>query len=368
MNPVESLIRDRGPISVAEYMELALYHPEHGYYAAASRRSGRNGDFFTSVDVGPLFGRLLAVQIAEMWSVLRERGATGFHLVEVGAGDGRLARDLLDAVAAERPDVYEVLRVTLVERSPAALGRHGELLEPHARRILLESSATLPHAITGAIVANELLDAMPVHVVVMTAHGLCEVHICSVEGELREVLLPLANDRVEQLLDRTGVTIPRGVRAEVGLAGADWIEHASRALDRGFMLVFDYGHEAGELYSEAHAAGTLVAYRGHTADSVRWLQTGCCDLTAHVNLTAVRNVAVASGLTPLGAVDQTYFLTSLGLAARLDDGRGLASVRGRLAARTLILPGGLGSTIKVMAFGKGVGTPALLGFATGRVT
>src|SRR5919106_1832145 len=98
-----SLIRERGPITVADFMEFALYHPVHGYYSRVSRRSGRGGDFFTSVDVGPLFGQLLAAQVAEMWTLLREQGATEFHLVEAGAGDGRLARDMLDAIAAEWP-------------------------------------------------------------------------------------------------------------------------------------------------------------------------------------------------------------------------------------------------------------------------
>ena len=370
MNPILlSSIRQGGPITVARFMELALYHPEHGYYSTASRRSGREGDYFTSVDVGPLFGQLLAAQIAGMWSVLREQGATEFHLVEAGAGDGRLARDMLDAIATEQPDLYEALRVTLVERSDAARERHGEVLGAHPDTITVESAASLPQAITGAIVANELLDALPVHVVVMTAGGLREVHVGETAGELGEVLLPPANADIERLIENTGVTIPQGVRAEVGLAAVDWIEHASRSIDRGFLLVLDYGHDAAALNSEAHAGGTLVAYRGHMAESGGWLDTpGCRDLTAHVNLTAVRNAAIGAGLKPLGVVDQTYFLTSLGLSERLDDGQGVESVRRRLAARTLIVPGGLGSAIKALAFGKRVGTPSLRGFLTGRAT
>jgi SAM-dependent MidA family methyltransferase len=363
------LIRERGPITVADFMELALYHPEHGYYSAASRRSGREGDFYTSVDIGPLFGQLLAAQIAEMWTMLREQGAGQFHLVEAGAGDGRLARDMLDAIAAGQPDLYEALRVTLVERSDAARERHGEVLGAHPDNITVESAASLPQAITGAIVANELLDALPVHVVVMTAGGLREVRVGERDGELREVMLPLGTAEIERLIENTGVTIPEGVRAEVGLAAVDWVEHASRSIDRGFLLVLDYGHDAAELYSDSHGAGTLVAYRGHMAGSVEWLETpGCCDLTAHVNLTAVRNAAIGADLKPLGVVDQTYFLMSLGLTERLDDGHRVESVRRRLAARTLIVPGGLGSTIKAMAFGKRVDTPSLRGFLTGRAT
>jgi SAM-dependent MidA family methyltransferase len=369
MNLMVSHIREHGPMTVADYMELALYHPEFGYYSAASRRSGRNGDFFTSVDVGPLFGALLAAQVGEMWSVLRDLGASEFHLVEAGAGDGQLARDMLDTIALERPELYEVLRVTLVERSAGARARHSETLGPHPDRITVESSRGLPLRITGALVANELLDALAVHVVVMTPSGPFEVHINEANGVLGEVLLPLVSPPIEQLLERTGVAVPEGARVEVGLSAVEWMEEAARATDCGFVLLIDYGHEAEELYSHLHAAGTLTAYRSHRTDPVGWLESpGRCDLTADVNLTAVRNAAVDAGLEPLGMVDQTYFLTSLGLAGRLDEGHGIDSVRRRLAARTLIVPGGLGSTMKAMAFGRRVGTPALRGFAAGRVT
>lgn len=364
-----SLIRDRGPLTVAEVMDLALYHPDQGYYATASRRSGRAGDYFTSVDVGPLFGALLASQMAEMWSVLRERGTPHFHFVEAGASDGRLARDVLDAVAREWPQLYRALRVTLVDRSAAARARQREALGPHERRLDVESVAALPPDISGVILANELLDALPVHVVVMTATGLREIHVGEANGALVEVLLPPARPEIERHLEAGGVTLPIGVRAEITLAATEWMEQAAGAVARGFLLLIDYGHEATELYSEAHADGTLTAYRAHGVDRVNWLEAvGSCDLTAHVNFTAIRRAAARAGLVPLGLVDQTYFLVALGLTKHLDAGRSLSSVRRRLAARTLIDPAGLGGTMKVMAFGKGVGLPALKGFAMGRVT
>ena len=369
-------IRDCGPITVADFMELALYHPEHGYYASASRRSGRHGDFFTSVDVGPLFGQLLAVQIVEMWSVLRAQGAAGFHLVEAGAGDGRLARDILDAIATASPDLYDVSRLTLVERSTRARARHADVLGTHFNNIPIESTASLPRGITGAIVANELLDALPVHVVVMTTTGLCEVHVDEEHGVFKEVLRPLTNERILTLLENTGGVTGEegrqegsGIRVEAGIAAMDWIAEAASAIDRGFLLIVDYGREAAELYSSHHPSGTLTAYRAHTAGASDWLEApGSCDLTAHVNVTALRHAAREAGLEPLGLVDQTYFLTSLGLAGLLSSAQDLGSIRLRLAARTLIQPGGLGSTLKAMAFGKGVGTPDLMGFKTGRAT
>jgi SAM-dependent MidA family methyltransferase len=144
---------------------------------------------------------------------------------------------------------------------------------------------------------------------------------------------------------------------------------AAAAIDRGFVLLFDYGHEAHELYSRLHAAGTLTTYRRHAAGARHWLDDpGEADLTAHVNLTAIRHAARLAGLEVLGIVDQMYFLTSLGIVDRLPEGADRAAISRRLTAKTLLMPGGLGSTMKVMAFGKNVGRPALRGFASGRLT
>jgi SAM-dependent MidA family methyltransferase len=363
-----SRIREHGPLTVAAFMELALYHPAHGYYSRAAQRSGRAGDFFTSVDVGPLFGEMIAEQLDEMWGVLRALGASRFDLVEAGAGNGRLSRDILDAAARRHQDLYEHLRVTLVERSAAARAAQHSTLEPHAHRIA-GSLTDLPGSLAGAIVANELLDAFPVHVVTMTQDGLREVVITERDGALAEVDAPLSDPAINEYVARCGVALPAGARAEVGLDAVRWIGTAAAALERGFLLLFDYGHEARELWSRTHAGGTLLAYRAHTAGAVHWLDgPGENDLTSHVNLTAIRAAAEAAGLETLGVLDQTYFLMSLGLADRLETGHDRHAVAGRLAAKTLIMPGGLGSTMKVMVFAKGAGRPALGGLASGRLT
>ena len=150
-----------GPLTFADYMKLALYHPEHGYYSRAEKRSGRAGDFFTSVDLGPLFGELLAGQFAEMWRIL---GILEFDLVEVGAGSGWLSRDILDAAKTSDPAFYASLRLQLVECSRKARASQPETLVQHIDR-LAASLPSLPIAVSGAIFANELLDALPTHLV-----------------------------------------------------------------------------------------------------------------------------------------------------------------------------------------------------------
>ena len=358
-------IRDAGPLTFAAYMELALYHPTLGYYARAARRSGRTGDFFTSVDVGPLFGQLLAVQFAEMWELAGAREAGSFDLVEAGAGSGRLARDVLDAAAAaaDTSPFYDALRLHLVERSGAARDAQRTVLGPHAGK-LATSGADLPDGLTGIIFANELLDALPVHRVTMTADGLEEVYV---DLDLHDDRLVERPDRpstpaLAGYLEQAGVTLPPGADAEINLAAVGWMRQAATCLRRGFVVLIDYGDDAVRLYGPMRRRGTLAAYRCHTQEDAPagWLnQPGDWDLTSHMDLTSVTRCAEQHGLRCLGALDQTYFL--LGLLSAEDLGNGMDGVKQRLAVKTLLMPGGLGSAHKVLLFGKAVGTPALRG-------
>jgi SAM-dependent MidA family methyltransferase len=366
-------IRDRGPITVADFMSLALYHPEHGYYARAARRTGRSGDFFTSVDVSPIFGRLLARQFAEMWRIMREPQLTepgsrtpdpDFDLLEAAASNGQLARDILDAAHATDPEFYAAIRLHLVESSPAARAAQRETLGPHAAK-LVASTGRLPDAVHGVIYANELLDALPVHSVVMTEHGLREHYVDVHNGRLVERAGRPSTEALERYLSMAGVVLEPGMRAEINLAALAWMTRACLSLHRGFLLLIDYGHEARELYSPTHAAGTLTTFQRHTLDPGRapWLDDpGNRDITSHVDLTSVRRAAEELGCTTLGMLDQTYFLMALGLTDLVDTGdTSLQATRMRLALKTLMLPGGLGSTHKVMVFARGVGVPELRG-------
>lgn len=356
-------------MTAAEYLDLALYHPVWGYYAAAPKRSGRDGDFFTSVDVGAVFGATVARQVIEMFDRLADRGVTRFDLVEAGAGNGQLTRDILDALARDRPDLYTSTRVGLVERSRSARAAQPAVLAGHEARVA-GSLEALPSPITGVVVANELLDALPVHVVATPRGELREVFVgLDVGGALAERTGPLSTAAVADYFARCGVALPPDVRAEAGLAAEGWMEAAAAALDEGFLLLFDYGHEAEALYSAAHPAGTLTTFRGHVADGCGWLQDpGTVDITADVNLTAVRNAAVRAGLTPVGAIDQAYFLLNLGIAERLPEGDDRHAIARRLAAKTLLAPGGLGSTMKAMAFATHPPGGPLTGFRSGRLT
>ena len=354
---LRELIADRiktsGPISFAEFMDLSLYHPELGYYARAAQRTGRAGDFFTSVDVGPIFGQLLAKQFAEMWQVMG--GRPQFDLVEAGAGNGRLARDILDAAERDDPSFYASIRLSLVEQSPTARAAQIDTLGPHAS-LLKHRASALPDEIAGVIFANELLDALPTHVVVMTERGLREVFIDFHDRHFVERAEELSTPRIAEYLARAGAEMRVGWRAEVNLAAEDWMTSAAQALRAGFLVVIDYGHDEDELYSASHASGTLTPFKQHSHPADFLDEPGETDITAHIDLTAVTRAAERASLEVLARLDQTYFLLGLGLS----DLEGL-SLRQRLALKTLLLPGGLGSTHKVLIFAKGVGKPALSG-------
>ena len=377
-------IRERGPMTVAAFMDLVLYAPHVGYYARAARRSGRAGDFFTSVDVGPLFGELLEVQIAEMFRLLQTSDFRlhTFDLVEAGASDGRLAADILRAAKRRDPALYEALRLHLVEASAKARATQAATLAD-VGGCLASSSPELPESFEGVLIANELLDAFPVHQVVMREDGLREVYVATRSAEasrssggddpgtrgfsrasMTTVDDPLSTPALQQYLDALDIRLEPGWRAEINLRAIDWMRDAARRLRRGFIVLIDYGHEARELYSAGHAGGTLTTFAQHRSAGPEsatgvpsWLRdAGEQDLTSHVDFSSVRAAAEAEGMTTIGFLDQTYFL--LGLLPNVVDPQ--AALRNP-QAKTLLLPGGLGSTHKVLILGKGVGAPALQG-------
>ncbi len=373
-------IRERGPLTVAAFMERALYDSEAGYYARAARRTGRAGDFFPSVDVGPFFGELLGMQMAEMLRLVargvqpRDRGPhtavlREYDLVEAAAGNGRLAADILDAMQRRDRALYDRVRLHLVERSARARAAQPEVLGPHAAR-LASSSPALPDSFEGVLIANELLDAMPVHQVVMRHDGLREVYVAADGDCLSTCEGPLSTTAIDEYLRRIDVALEPCWRAEVNLNAVAWVRDAARRLRRGFIVVIDYGHEARALYSAAHGGGTLTTFAGHRLRGAEspgrpaWLDDpGEQDITAHVDFTSVRAAAEAEGLETVGLMDQTYFL--MGIAGAASSDLSHLDPQHRLMFKTLIAPGGLGSTMKVLILGRDVDARQLSGCSYG---
>lgn len=356
-------IRENGPITFAEFMRVCLYDEQHGYYSKPEAR--RFNDYYTSVDVHPVFGRLLARQLAEMWQTLdfpRE-----FHVVEAGASVGRLAAQILDFTARELPDFYASLHYTAVEVSAARRAEHPWTLAPHVRAGKVVSAAKLPAQIaTGCIFSNELLNALPVHRVVAENGALLEIYVALENVNFIERTGPLSTPEIAEYFQEQSITLAEGQQAEAALDAGRWIEAAARTLQRGFVLTIDYGHEASELYNERHARGTLLAYEHHRADENWFDAPGEQDLTAHVNFTALDLAGRRAGLERTGLTTQSHFLVALAQKNQLADLEDTAMnetdrIRARLLFKTLIHPEALGETFQVFVQHKGVAQPQLTG-------
>jgi SAM-dependent MidA family methyltransferase len=344
-------IRERGPLPFARFMELALYHPQYGYYARGAQGLGRGGDYVTASDSGRAFGRCVARQLAE---IDRRIGPfEPFDVLEFGAGRGLLARDILDEMLELDPHLASRLRYTMVDRS-AAMRDVSSRQTPEAR---VEGPSGIDGGRRGCVLAVELFDALPVQRVRRRAGELVEVFVDVDEREaLVEVERPASADVIE-LATRYGAAAEEGMEAEVAPTLTRQLDLMDSVLERGVMLIVDYGDRAGELYCAARAHGTLLAYHRHQTNQQYLERVGEQDLTAHVNFSALEDRARQRGLTVLGLTTQDRFLIGNGILdafeqtepTRLQDPQ---RARERLRAMQLIHPSGMGRAFKVLLLSK----------------
>jgi SAM-dependent MidA family methyltransferase len=303
-------IRARGPLSFHDFMEMALYHPGQGYYAASRDNIGEHGDFYTSPYLSGLFGEIIARQLEEMWRILDRRP---FTIVECGAGAGLLCRDILQRLRSNI-ELYDHLQYIIIEKSGWMRKKEQGLLAAGGflpKLSWVSSLLDLPH-IHGCILSNELVDNFAVHKVVM-ADELMEVFV-SYDGSFQEVLRP-ASRALTGYLDELQIRLPKGFRAEINLEATDWIRDAAAILASGFVLTIDYGHCAADLYSRQN--GTLACYHRHLVANCPYEHIGEQDITTHVNFSALDHWGHRHGLEYCGYTSQSRFLQGLGLAARL---------------------------------------------------
>ena len=352
-------IAEDGPITFGEFMEVALYWPNGGYYASGER-TGASGDYFTSPLAHPAFGALIAVQLYQMWRILDCPGV--FTVLEPGAGDGLLCRDVLAYAGQISRDFRDSLRYICIDRSAGAGYERGM---DGAHRIV---SDTLPfRGVVGCILSNELLDAFPVRQVVMLPEGLREVYVDQVGG----LLIACADytfdvGPVSRLMDLDFVPA-EGQTLEINVDLASWTYGASRALEQGFVLTIDYGRSARELYSaEERFRGTLTTYYRHVQTDSPLERIGRQDITSQVDFTSVIRLGERAGLDFLDITDQRSFLGNLGIREMLERLHSAVPDRmeypaNRRGMEELVNPDGLGD-FKALVQGKNVGSPVLWGF------
>ena len=347
------LLRRSGPIPFERYMLLCLYHPEFGYYMQGGERTGVRGDYFTSADLHPVFARLVARQAAEMWESLG--CPRPFTWVEMGAGRGLFACDFLSWVEKGRPDFLEALEYVALEPGARQRARIEERLAQAglSGRVRLLSNLEEVPSITGCFFSNELVDAFPVAVVTRREGHLKEIFVTAGDEEFRELPGQISDPAIAGYVARYANQLEEGCRVEVNRHARQWIRLVAEKLARGFVLTIDYGDIAEHLYTQDRPRGTLLAYRGHTATEDFYSAPGECDMTAHVNFSALMDAGREAGLDVAGFTTQERFLLGLGedneFADLYDAGQSeVERLQARLKLKRLISPAGMGSIFKVL--------------------
>ena len=360
-------IKGKGAITFAEFMAACLYEPGLGYYTSSGRKVGAEGDFYTSSNVHRVFGRLIAREIVAMWRSMGE--PADFQIVEAGAASGRLAADVMDAVAELAPKLYGTVICRLIEAEPTLAETQRQLLAHHAERLAWSTPTELSAgklAITGCIYSNELIDALPVHLVEMTENGLKEVLIAAAGEEFCEQLATPSTPEIPFFIERHGISLAVGQRIEIRLAAEKWLLSAAESLQRGYVITIDYGHLAEELYGKMRINGTLLCYYRHQVEENPYIRIGHQDITSHVDFTSLIRTGEDVGLKKIWYGEQYRFLMAAGMMEEIMalETRAIPEeqrLKDRLALKKLMLPdGGMGDTFKVLVQGKGVEPEGLL--------
>jgi SAM-dependent MidA family methyltransferase len=358
-NKLQQIIRDEivrlGPMSGERFIELALYHPRLGYYSGERLRIGRRGDFVTNVSVGKLFGEILADQIAELWELLNQ--PPEFTMVEAGAESGDLASDLLTRLSEIQPAVS--WHYVIVEPNPAK--------QEQQRRRLAETNVRWVGGlkdldpITGIILGNELLDAIPARLVEFSSGQWREVCIGLEDGNFTFSLAPIRDRRLAAMIDKIPRPLSQPYRTEINLAAQDWVRSAADSLGSGFILLIDYGYSRGDYYSPLRTEGTLTAYRNQRRQKGILEAIGDTDITSHVDFTATVEAGLEVGCQLLGFTDQHHFMVGAGQNRMRAFEREMTTQNNRgerdrfiRAYKTLMHPEMMGLAFKYLLLGKGM--------------
>lgn len=348
-------ITAQGAISFARYMELALYAPGLGYYSAGAQKFGAAGDFVTAPEISALFSRCLARQCQ---SILEKLGDG--DILELGAGSGVMAADILLELETLQtlPQHYYIL-----ELSGDLKQRQQQLFQqkiPHLLNRIVWLNSLENFKLRGVILANEVLDAMPVHKFKIDK-GVQEFYVTHHHNEFHWQVSATNNTELEKQVTALATDFPEAYESEINLSLAAWIQTLSSILQQGVLLCIDYGFPRHEFYLPERNTGTLMCHYQHRAHDNPLILTGLQDITAHVDFTAVANSALTAGLELAGYTTQAHFLLSCGITdiAQVADPVQQFALSQQL--KKLIMPQEMGELFKVIALSRNFNTP-LLGF------
>jgi SAM-dependent MidA family methyltransferase len=363
VNSINNSVNKR--MTFAEYMNLVLYHPNYGYYNSGAVKIGATGDFFTSSSLGKDFGELLAVQFIEMWHTL---GCPNpFYLVEMGAGNGQLAYDILAFLEIDNNcfELIKALKYIIIEQSLTLIETQKKLVKSFKTfDIDWKTWDNIPdNTIDGCFFSNELIDAFPVHLVTKNQGEIQEVYLTIEQDKLTETIAPVSTEELIKYFDLVEINLfdPRysqNYRTEVNLNALNWLETLANKLKRGYILTIDYGYTADKYYRPQRNKGTLQCYYQHRRHNNPYVNIGYQDITAHVDFTALERQGELNNLENIGFTQQGLLLMALGLGDRLNElssGKyDLSQIfKRRNTLHQLIDPTGLGG-FGVLLQGKGL--------------
>ncbi|MFZ3073356.1 MAG: SAM-dependent methyltransferase [Thermodesulfobacteriota bacterium] len=373
-------IKESGPMTFKDFMEAALYAPGLGYYVSGKEKWGRGGDYITSLDVSPVFGLAMATQVWEMWLVMGS--PRRFTVIEAGGGRGWLTGWMLDAFSRRYPELFEAVEAVIIEKNPDAASRGilpefankvsfcDDIFEAVGRSDVSIRSAPYPKAsgrFEGVVISNELMDSIPFHRVIKRNGSLKEIYVGIEDGRFIEVAKEPSTKRLGEHFSRLGIELSEAQRGEVSLGACDWIRGVGEKMARGFVVTIDYGASARLLYGEVKDGSVLCYYR-HTVNSDPYRNVGEQDITCMVDFSSLKATGLEAGLEVSGFTAQRNFLLGLGVLDELKEiAEPSAGVYGDIVhnqgIKELIMPGGIGDTMKALVQRKGVPASMLAGFS-----
>jgi SAM-dependent MidA family methyltransferase len=348
---IERIRRD-GPITFRDFMQAALYDPELGYYNTERLKIGATGDYYTSSNVHPAFGAVLAKAFVELWS----SSAEPLTIVEFGAGTGRLASDVLLAMRDDHASVFRRMSYVIIEASPAMRKRQRDALAVFADRVRWCELEEIERAsITGIAFSNEFVDALPVHRVCFKGGAITEAYLTVPNDEAARLTLTWgepSNKRLTNYVERIGVSLRENQEIEINLDAVDWLARIARVLRHGFLTTIDYGEIAQLLWAPDRSSGTLRSFHKHQLIASPLELIGEQDITASVNFTALTEYGRDFGFEVVSYERQTAFLIRMGLIERIASEHGstesLDDLKERLAVKNLFVPGGISNHFRVL--------------------
>ncbi len=361
-----SIIKDRikkeGEISFRDFMDMALYYPELGYYTSPEEKIGGHGDFYTASELDRAFGELLGKQFAEIYTKI---GEENFKIVEIGAGKGYLAFDILKFLQENYPEVFKNTTYTIIEKSPYHIKTQKELLSVFENVEWVQDIIDFDdESITGVVFSNELFDSFPVHLIRKIKGKIYEVFIKVDEENNVQETLKEASEEILRYMEQLKINIPEGMQTEINLDAAEYIQKIGKKLKKGFVITIDYGYPSAELYKPYRMRGTLMCYYRHRYSENFYENVGMQDITSHVNFSALKYYGMIAGLDFTGFTDQAHFLTNLGLMEifeKLQEKNDYESFERLNRLKTLVLPKGMGEKFKVLVQHKNIKDPSIKG-------